>query len=753
VKANDGIVSRTGARLGPRLRRYVARALAVPTGIALLGLGVAYLTRSLMQWSDLILNRGLGGGAVATLALYQMVPVLAQVLPFAVLIGVLVGLGHLRATHELLAIETLGVSGRGLWRPVSVFAASVTVLSLLLSLWGAPAARVGQARAIQHMLTGHPGATLAAGAVHEFGDHRLTAREVSSRGDVLRGVVLWSPELGETLFAERAEVTPDASGGIDLLLRDATVLLSPADGGGQIQVGTFRTQLSLIDAAPDPRDRLAIAGFGRLRELARQDPGAEELEGVPLGRLIAAELQRRFALPLAGLILALAAVPLALSGRGATPTAGAVLGLLLTVAYYGLTQLANGLLHDSRIPVALAVWLPNGVLALAAALLLSRRRMSTLVNGVGAGSGRRLWMPSLRVVPGGRFILPRYVAGTFVQLALVCFLALWVGYLLVDVLERLEWFARYESTAFEALRFYGARTPLLMSRVGPLALLAAASLTISLFARRGELVAMQACGVSMLRALAPISAVALVAVPSYFFFSDVVVPHSNALADHLKETEIKGERPGARGPRFAWYRVGGSLLQARSMSPDQGLATDVTIYELDERDFPRSRIDAATARYRGAGEWELSDARRYEISEHGVSKPTVQPRVRLGGGVEELDAMHLGVRGLAREIRRAGASGYDTTAFEVDLQQRLAAPFACLLLPWIAIGAAVSGRAPRSASRNLLLAAVLAVGFDLLGDVSRSLGYGQRLPPTVAAWAPTVLLVVLGAGLARRASR
>jgi len=345
------------------------------------------------------------------------------------------------------------------------------------------------------------------------------------------------------------------------------------------------------------------------------------------------------------------------------------------------------------------------------------------------------------------------VADTFLQLSIACFLALWVGYLLVDVLERLQWFARYESTALEALRFYGARSPLLMSRVGPLALLASASLTISLLARRGELVAMQACGVSTMRALAPISLIALLAAPTYFFVTDTVVPRSNALADYLKVTEIKGERGPEASTRLAWYRVGESLMQTHGMSPDEGLAKDVTIFELDERDFPKSRIDAAEARYLGEGAWELVDARRYEISGHGVSEPKQAQSIRLGGPAEDFDTMHLGVRGLAREIRRARSSGYDTTTFEVDLQRRLAEPFACLLLPWLAIGAAVTGRTPRSASRSLVVAAVLAIGWELLGDVSQSLGYGERLPPVLAGWAPSGLLVVLGAGLLRRSTR
>jgi len=207
-------------------------------------------------------------------------------------------------------------------------------------------------------------------------------------------------------------------------------------------------------------------------------------------------------------------------------------------------------------------------------------------------------------------------------------------------------------------------------------------------------------------------------------------------------TEIKGEQSAGSSSKFVWYRVGGNLLQASRMSSEDEVANDVTIYELDPRGFPVSRVDAAEARHLGEGEWELVDPRRVSISSFGVTRVEAPTRIHLGG-VAELDTMHLGVRGLVREIRRARADGYDATVFEVDLQTRLAAPFACVLLPLIAIMASLSGRGGRSASRSLILAVSLAIGFILLGDVSRSLGYGERLAPGVAAWAPTGLLLLV----------
>jgi lipopolysaccharide export system permease protein len=199
-----------------------------------------------------------------------------------------------------------------------------------------------------------------------------------------------------------------------------------------------------------------------------------------------------------------------------------------------------------------------------------------VARGRPAPAAERRPAAATRWLGAGRFILPRYVAAAFLAAAGLCFSALFVGYLLVDVLERMEWFARHGASPLEALRFYAARTPLLMSRIGPLALLAAASLTISRLERGGELVAMQACGLSRVRALLPISAAAALAVPLYFFVTDAVVPRTNALADQLKETEIKGGASAEPASRFIWYRVGDSLLQANRMNRGHAFASDAT---------------------------------------------------------------------------------------------------------------------------------------------------------------------------------
>ena len=181
---------RRSGSLGRILQWYVVRELVFPTTIALAGLTVLVLTRDLLGLSDLIINRGFGATTVAWIAFSKVVPLAAHILPFAVLIGVLVGIGRLRADREVLAMEAAGVSSRRLLGPVLTFTALITAVGLLLTLFVSPWAIRSLEVSLKQVVRHNPGIVFRPGTVHEFDDLKMMVREISARGDKLRGVLV-----------------------------------------------------------------------------------------------------------------------------------------------------------------------------------------------------------------------------------------------------------------------------------------------------------------------------------------------------------------------------------------------------------------------------------------------------------------------------------------------------------------------------------------------------------------------------------
>src|SRR5262245_6486658 len=69
-------------RLGGTLQRLVIRQLAGTLLLVISIFAFAVLAAELVDYSDLVINRGFGASEVGTIALYRMLPVVARTLPF-----------------------------------------------------------------------------------------------------------------------------------------------------------------------------------------------------------------------------------------------------------------------------------------------------------------------------------------------------------------------------------------------------------------------------------------------------------------------------------------------------------------------------------------------------------------------------------------------------------------------------------------------------------------------------------------------
>ncbi len=748
------------SRRRPRatLYRYVAVEALVPAAFGLFGLTAVVLTASLLELSDLVINRGVGPGVVARLLFFEGVPVASRMLPFAVLVGSLVAIGRLGADREVLALEALGLSASRLAGPVVAFAGVATVLALALSAFATPWASLRFDETLDDVSRSKPWASLRAGSVSRFGDWQLEARQVSAAGDRLGGVLLWVPDLSETVFARGGSLATTGDGGVEITLEEGSLLLEPNGRTGQLLFDRATTLLPDGGSGLERRERDRIPNLPLPELIARARAVDVAAGAFPRAAL---ELHRRFAYPLATLVFGVLAVPLCLVRGKLSRSTGGVMGLLATLSYYGLMQLGEGLVQAGLAGAALGAWLPNLLLgAIAAGLLWHARRQAALGSSFERSASRR---PLLRrpLRAGGRatrrFALPRYVAGRALELLGLAFAVLFVAYFLIDLMDRLAWFSRYDASAVEILRFYGARLWLLASRATPMAMLVGTSLTVSLLAAEGELIGMRACGISAFRALLPVLLISAGVAPLYFLLNNVVVPHTNALADELKETEIKEEYYAARREqRKAGYRSrsGAQVLEATLFDPDLGQARGITIFDLGEDGLPTSRTDAAKGRHIGHGWWRLTQPTRVDVEPGRLLRVPAPRHAQLGETVDaEVDTMHLSAREIALEIEEVEKDGFDATPFRVDYHVRLAEPLSCLVLPALVLLFAVGGPPFPTPAQTLLVSAVVGVSYVLVVAVSSSLGRGGLVPPVVSAWAPVACYALLTSAAAVRLAR
>jgi len=738
-------------RPGKTLYRYLVLEMVFPTLYTLGGLTIVILTKELLSFSDLVINRGLSLGDVGAIALYQMNPVIGQMMPFAVLVGGLVALGRLGADRELLMLEASGISSPRILWPVLSFAAMMSVVAFGVGLYASPWANRSLDAELADLEQLNPGAAISPGTVNRFGDWMLQSREVSSRGDELRGVFLWMPAISETVFAKTASLQALEDGSTRVVLEDGRLLLNPRKTARELR---FDRMVADLPRSSEPMSRSAGEQLGglSLQELHAMSIDPEVKDEMRKKAGIA--FHRRVALPAATVIFGLLTVPLFLSRAHFSRSGGGIMGILATLVYYGLLQAGESMVYDARLVPAAGAWMPNlvlGVIAVAMALRMTR------MSSFGRHSDRPS-SPEPRAAKDAsgvvkvrlhRWPLQRYVALRFVQMAALCFTAVLVGYLLIDVLDRMSWLGKYGATAAQVMRYYGARIPLLASRVVPMSLLVATALTVSVLAGQGELMGMRANGIPAPRALLPILVICALIVPAYFVLNNEVLPSSNALASYLKR--VVKQKTGHKEGLGAWFRDGDRFFQADRLDPKSGTASNITVFELDADGLPVRRGDAVSATHIGNGVWLLEDSVLVESRGDELVVLPAPQHAEIGAAIQaDVDTRHLSVGELRHEIAEVEASGLDATHYRVDLFVKIVSPIACLVLPALALFFAVGGPPHPSSATTLVLSAIVAVAYVLLTGVGTSLGYGGAMPPWLAGSAPVVLFSAIALYLGLR---
>src|ERR1700758_587348 len=122
------------------LDRYIVREVFRHAFLGLVVFTFVFFVPQLVRLTALFVRHTGSGAQIAELFLAIFPGVLAFTTPMAILIGVMLGLGRMSADSEIIALTALGLGRRRILLPVGVLALSGFVLTLVFTLWLAPAA-------------------------------------------------------------------------------------------------------------------------------------------------------------------------------------------------------------------------------------------------------------------------------------------------------------------------------------------------------------------------------------------------------------------------------------------------------------------------------------------------------------------------------------------------------------------------------------------------------------------------------------
>jgi lipopolysaccharide export system permease protein len=355
-------------------------------------------------------------------------------------------------------------------------------------------------------------------------------------------------------------------------------------------------------------------------------------------------------------------------------------------------------------------------------------------------------------------ILDRYIAAAWLRLLALCLGSFVAVYLVLDMMDKIPRFIRAGGTAPDILAFFVCKLPEMVGQTASFSILMATLLTLGLFSRNSEVIAMRSCGVSLLRISMPMLALGLLTSLLLLVNTELVVPKSYERMDYIERVSIKKQGANAVFKRNnIWFRSEAMIVQARLFEPQEKTLKGVVVWTVDGSMNPVARIDAESAVYRGGG-WTLKNAVLKDFNTAGGLTMRTIPAMDLALNLKVDDlkvldnnADNLSYRKLKEYTDNLRRGGYQAFRYQTMMHTKFSAPFSAFVM--VILGIPFALRNSRSGGIALGIGASVAIGFAyfVVNAVLLSYGRSDVLPPLVAAWGANFLFVLGGIWLAMTA--
>lgn len=363
--------------------RYLLREMAASFALGLGTFTFVLLMDQMMRLMDLIINKGAPVLVVLRLIFYVLPFSLTVTIPMSVLLAVLATYGRVSSEGEAIVLKTSGLSLYRLMAPGVLFG----IVATLATLWISALVQPNSTRAFKTL-------------THQlFQTKALTALEEGVFNTEYQGLAIYVDRLKKQDGTLQGILVIDRRSQTDqhLVIAQEGKLLNK-NGEAEVPIGLQLSKGNLHVSSHDNPGRyrnldfdtydLQIPAGGTLAETVGRVRQGKEMNLGELRAQIArlnkdgdkawplqVELHKKFALPIACLILSAIGAPLALRIKKASRGVSLALSVAIAVFYYILLATGESLGSRGQIEPALGVWFPNltlGIIAISLVLAEGR---------------------------------------------------------------------------------------------------------------------------------------------------------------------------------------------------------------------------------------------------------------------------------------------------------------------------------------------------------------------------------------------
>jgi lipopolysaccharide export system permease protein len=321
-------------------------------------------------------------------------------------------------------------------------------------------------------------------------------------------------------------------------------------------------------------------------------------------------------------------------------------------------------------------------------------------------------------------------------------------YVAIDFFEKIDNFMSQDLPVSLAIYFLVLKIPLIIAQTTPISLFLSLIVVFGLMSKSNEVLALKSSGISVYTLLKPVTAIGLVFSILLFFFSEIIVPLTIVHSNRIWIEDVKKKPAMISREKNIWIKGERSIVHIKHYNPASKAIYGITLNFFDKAFSLIRRVDAEKGVFID-NKWILENVMEQVLDEktgnYAVAFFEKKERVfdfvpdDLGRVVKKSEEMSF--MELLEYIQKVEAEGYDASNYKVDLHAKLAFPFVCVILCLAGVGITLKTIRKEGPGTGIAIGIGTAFFYWIFYSFCLSLGYGEMLPPVIAAWTANVVFM------------
>jgi lipopolysaccharide export system permease protein len=348
-----------------------------------------------------------------------------------------------------------------------------------------------------------------------------------------------------------------------------------------------------------------------------------------------------------------------------------------------------------------------------------------------------------------------YIGRSFLKYFFLIIIILMVLFSLFELLSQLDEVGKGSYRLYNALTFVLLTLPKRLLDFMPISTLLGGIVALGLMADHGELIAMEASGVSILRICTAVLVSGMLLMLTAGILAEIVVPGMEQQARKSRAQAISTSGITLTKQGF-WARRDNSYIHVDNML-NEGVAANIDIFEFDDQGHLQTFTHAKNANLQDNKQWVLHGIIQKIISDSEVitkKLATLTLDSFLSAdqvSVLELPPYSLSTPNLLRYISALHESGQNADQYSIALWRKLSVPLTTGAMVLLALSFVFGSTRSISAGYRITIGAIIGIVLYFADQMIMQWGLLLNMNPFITTMIPVLLISSIAFGRLRRA--